>query len=176
MIDFANIEYLKNGTPKQCEAYKLLTQKNVLFDLVAFNPMLVGTIPINIDVDGSDLDILCCWYDKLQFIHALESLFGIEDHFQVQTIVVREIETVVANFRIEDFELEIFGQPVPVREQHGFRHMLIEYEILQSKGEVFRKEIVELKKEGYKTEPAFALLLGIEGDPYIGLLEYKAES
>lgn len=51
--------------------------------------------------------------------------------------------------------------------------MVIEHEILKSRDEEFRLEIIKLKQNGYKTEPAFAHLLGLKGDPYIALLEYK---
>jgi hypothetical protein len=48
--------------------------------------------------------------------------------------------------------------------------MLVEHRILKEKGEVFRQQIIELKKQGYKTEPAFGKLLEIEGDAYEYLL------
>lgn len=51
--------------------------------------------------------------------------------------------------------------------------MLIEYKILEQQGEEFRKEILELKERGYKTEPAFALLLGLQGNPYEALLQLE---
>jgi hypothetical protein len=40
--------------------------------------------------------------------------------------------------------------------------MIIEYEILQTKGENFRLEIIKLKQQGYKTEPVFGMLLGLK--------------
>ncbi len=52
--------------------------------------------------------------------------------------------------------------------------MLIEYKLLLEKGEEFRKEIISLKKQGYKTEPAFAKLLGVEGNAYEGLLKLES--
>ena len=79
----------------------------------------------------------------------------------------------MANFTLEDFEIEIFGQNRPSREQEAFRHLLIEDEILESKDETFRAEIIKLKKQGFKTEPAFAKLLKLKGDPYLALLAYK---
>jgi len=51
--------------------------------------------------------------------------------------------------------------------------MIIEYEILKTKGENFRLEIIKLKQNGYKTEPAFAFLLGLNGDSYSELLKYQ---
>jgi hypothetical protein len=35
-----------------------------LFDiLLAYDPVLAGTIPLDVDVPGSDLDIICCCAD-----------------------------------------------------------------------------------------------------------------
>ena len=50
--------------------------------------------------------------------------------------------------------------------------MVIEDYLLRERGEEFRKEIIKLKQSGYKTEPAFCHLLGIDGDPYEGLISY----
>lgn len=50
-------------------------------------------------------------------------------------------------------------------------HMLIENEILIEKGIKFRKIIIDLKSNGIKTEPAFANLLGLTGNPYLELLK-----
>ncbi len=57
----------------------------------------------------------------------------------------------------------------------AYRHMIIEYRILLEKGEAFRQSIVELKRQGMQTEPAFALLLGLKGDPYTELLNVYKE-
>lgn len=51
--------------------------------------------------------------------------------------------------------------------------MLIEHQILLEKGESFRQEIISLKKQGIKTEPAFAQLLGLSGDPYEAILRLE---
>ena len=50
--------------------------------------------------------------------------------------------------------------------------MIIEHHILQQEGEDFKRKVVALKESGMKTEPAFAQLLGLDGDPYLALLEY----
>ena len=46
--------------------------------------------------------------------------------------------------------------------------------ILEKEGEEFRKQIINLKEKGWKTEPAFAKLLGLKEDPYLELLNYSA--
>jgi len=173
MKDFSNIGYLKIGNQKQIQALKVLTEKKILMNLAEFYPVLVGTIPINIDIETSDLDIICYWIDKMVFTEKIQSNFNNEDKFIIRDTFINNQETVIASFETAGFKIEIFGQNIPVREQNGYRHMITEYEILQSKGENFRREIIKLKQQGYKTEPAFGLLLGLKGDPYSALLDYK---
>jgi len=173
MTDFTSIEYLKNGNQKQQQAFEILTQNKVLSKLAEFDPILVGTIPINIDIENSDLDIICHWKNKTDFREKLNSVFGKENEFSIREAIINDKESIIANFKINDFEIEVFGQNIPTKDQNGYKHMLIEYEILQSKGENFRLEIIKLKQNGYKTEPAFAFLLGLKGDPYVELLNYK---
>ncbi|MCC9063393.1 DUF4269 domain-containing protein [Flavobacterium piscisymbiosum] len=173
MIDFCTIEYLKKGNQKQIRAFEILTQNKILSNLAEFEPILVGTIPIDIDIENSDLDIICYWKNKTDFTAKLNLLFGKQTKFNIRETVIDNKESVIANFRIDDFEIEVFGQNIPTKNQNGYKHMIIEYQILQSKGENFRLEIIRLKQNGYKTEPAFAFLLGLKGDPYIELLDYK---
>ncbi|SNS00969.1 DUF4269 domain-containing protein [Flavobacterium sp. ov086] len=159
MIDFNNINYLKTGNPKQIQAFEVLTQNKILLNLAEFNPVLVGTIPINIDIENSDLDIICYWKNKADLIEKINAFFGSKNEFQIRETLINNQETVIANFKINDFEIEIFGQNIPTKNQNGYKHMLIEYEILKVKDENFRLEIIKLKQNGYKTEPAFAYLL-----------------
>lgn len=173
MTDFTTIEYLKNGNQKQQQAFEILTQNKVLSKLAEFDPILVGTIPINIHIENSDLDIICHWKNKTDFTEKLNSVFSKENEFTIREAIINDKESIIANFKINDFEIEIFGQNIPTKTQNGYKHMIIEHEILQSKGENFRLEIIKLKQNGYKTEPAFAFLLGLKGDPYTELLEYK---
>ncbi len=51
--------------------------------------------------------------------------------------------------------------------------MIIEHKILSSKGDEFRAEIIRLKQDGLKTEPAFAKMLGLQGNPYEELLKFE---
>lgn len=173
MINFKDISYLKTGNLKQQAAFHVLTQYKVLENLVEFDPILVGTIPINIDIENSDLDIICYWENKSDFIERIQYLFEKENRFSIREIVIDNQESIVANFFIEAFEIEIFGQNIPTELQNGYRHMLIEDQILRSRDENFRLEIIKLKESGVKTEPAFGLLLGLKGNVYQELLDYK---
>lgn len=173
MTDFTSISYLQNGNEKQKMAFEVLSKFRVMENLSAFDPILVGTIPINIDIDNSDLDIVCYWKNKLAFIEKVKELFENESHFTLRETVIDNHESVVANFYLGAFEIEIFGQNIPTQQQNGYKHMVIEEQILHSKGENFRLEIIKLKQNGYKTEPAFGVLLDLKGDVYKELLDFK---
>ena len=43
--------------------------------------------------------------------------------------------------------------------------------LLQRHGAAFRQKIFQLKQSGFKTEPAFAQALNLDGDPYLALLD-----
>ncbi|MBD2755801.1 DUF4269 domain-containing protein [Spirosoma validum] len=171
--NFETIAYLSDGNPRQQKAYRLLTENHILEKLEPFAPLLVGTIPINIDIDTSDLDIICYWTDRQQFYTAVAENFKQEKGFSIRESSTPDYDVVVATFRIDDFELEIFGQNIPTRQQMGYRHMLIEHKLLTERGEAFRQEIIALKRQGYKTEPAFGKLLGLGTDPYAELLAFE---
>jgi len=170
---FDTLDYLKKGNELQQKSYNLLTKHRILELLSDFDPILVGTIPIDIAIESSDLDIGCYWKDKYGFITTVHKAFSGYQDFSCQELDNGAMEAIVANFSIDGIAIEIFGQNIPTREQNGYRHMLIEHRILQERGVAFREAVIALKKSGIKTEPAFAQLLQIEGDPYLGLLEYK---
>ena len=173
MINFKDISYLKNGNSKQQAAFQVLTKHKVLEKLVEFDPILVGTIPINIAIENSDLDIVCYWKDKSYFMEKSIYLFEKENRFSISEIVIDNQKSIVVNFFIDGFEIEIFGQNTPTELQNGYRHMVIEHQILRSRDENFRLDIIKLKESGIKTEPAFGLLLGLNGNVYQELLDFK---
>ena len=169
-IDFEDISYLLKGNSKQKAAYQALTENLVFEQLLEFDPILVGTIPIDIDIEASDLDIACCFSDHDRFIRGISYCFENYDDFEIRDGA--DSESIIVRFKADNFEIEIFAQKVPTKEQDGYRHMMIEYQLLCQRGDEFRSEIIELKKEGLKTEHAFAKLLGLQGDPYEELLKY----
>lgn len=172
MINFLDISYLRLGNKRQKKAYQVLTDNRVLEKLTPYQPILVGTIPINIDIENSDLDIICEVSDKNEFIDKLNALFGAEKDFTIHESP--KFDAIKANFIIDGFEIEIFGQNTPTTQQNAYQHMLIEHKVLLAKGEKFRQDIIDLKKQGYKTEPAFAKLLKLEGDAYQELLKLQS--
>lgn len=173
MIDFSEIDYLKIGTDQQQQLYQLLVRNQIITHLKEFSPFVIGTFPLDIAVETSDVDIACC-FDEVETFQTLIRLhFNKHKDFRDAILVVREVETYTANFLVADWPIEIFAQKIPVKHQDGYRHMIIEHQILEDKGATFKSQIRALKREGVKTEPAFAALLGILGDPYKELLSYQ---
>ncbi|MDM1045302.1 DUF4269 domain-containing protein [Myroides sp. 1354] len=171
-IDFNTIAYLQQGSKVQQQVYHTLTSHRILELLAAFNPVVVGTFPLDIAIETSDIDIACQLEDVEVFQSIVQNHFGSCTGFSDLVFEMRKQQTYVANFVLDDFPIELFAQAIPVSAQYGYRHMLIEDEILREQGPIFKAQIIALKREGIKTEPAFAKLLGLKGDPYENLLLY----
>ena len=173
MNRFLTINYLKTGSNRQQQAYKELIELEIMERLEIYKPLLAGTIPIGIDIPSSDLDIICCCTNHSVFSTELIKLFGKQKNFKITTKLVFEIQTTFATFDGQEFPVEIFCQQKESVQQNAFRHMLVEHQILEQKGEDFKAKIIDLKKSGVKTEPAFSQLLGLKGDSYTELLKYN---
>ncbi|MEL6560820.1 MAG: DUF4269 domain-containing protein [Bacteroidota bacterium] len=169
-MDFKNLSYLADGSKIQQKAFQVLKSSEIMELLAEFDPIVVGTIPLDIAIEGSDLDIICQWKDSDDFKNALRYNFASYPMFRVFEKEISSISSIIAQFQIDDLKIEIFGQDLPTMQQYGYRHMLIEYQILKARGATFKSQVIALKQSGSKTEPAFCQLLGIEGDSYENLL------
>jgi len=170
-INFRNIDYLYQGTEKQKQAAVVMEDLGVFAHLAPYDPILVGTVPIGIDIPGSDLDIACHVTNFAAFEQTIRRNFGHLPDLSVVSRNVKGVDRIVVRFRHRGWMFEIFGQPVPTEKQNGYRHMVVEYRLLQLIGKAGRERIIAMKQAGIKTEPAFAKLLGIPGDPYAALLD-----
>jgi hypothetical protein len=172
-MDFTDFHYLKQGNTTQQEVYYVLEKYESMQQLSVYTPIVAGTIPISIDVPGSDIDILCEYSNTDSCVQHIENLFSKHFDFSIECREVNGTKSVIANFSVDGFDIEIFGQNLPVTQQAGYRHMIVEYHILREKDDMFRQQVIALKQQGVKTEPAFAQLLGLKGDPYQALLDFE---
>lgn len=139
-------------------------------ELAPFEPTLVGTYPLGLRIDTSDLDVICCAPDLATFERALETLPVTPDHVERVPLAP---EAVVATLRWDDVVVELFCQTIPVYAQAGFRHMVVEGRLLALGGARLRDRVRAEKRAGARTEPAFARVLGLAGDPYAAILELE---
>ncbi|GAB3580634.1 DUF4269 domain-containing protein [Hymenobacter daeguensis] len=178
MKNWTDLRYLLHGTRRQKRAYGVLHSCGLWPTLAAFGPVLAGTIPLGIDVAGSDLDVLCevSPADEQRFAELLQTHYGRRPGFRLARLAVGGQAAVVSSFRHRGQEIEVFGQAVPTAQQNGFRHLLVEDAVLRAGGEAWRRAVRQLKKQGLKTEPAFARLLRLPGNPYEALLTLEGKS
>ena len=169
--DLDSISHLQHGTPRQRDAFAALDSLCVMDILRAYSPVLAGTIPLDIDIASSDLDILCHVHDFPAFETCITDAFGHLPSFQIKSKTVNGLPSVIAKFTHAGFLVEIFGQARPVERQNGCRHLIVEARLLALGGAAARDAIRELKRAGLKTEPAFARYFNLDGDPYQTLLE-----
>lgn len=151
-----------------------LARSGVLMKLAPFDPHVAGTPPLGIDLPSSDIDILCEAPDLPVFASHLQTAFGAMSAFSLHERP--DLDAVIARFSAHDWLFEIFGQSRPVAQQHGWRHFRVEERLLRIGSARLRKAIMVLRRAGMKTEPAFASLLGLAGDPYAALLGLDNEN
>ncbi len=164
MINFFDLTYLSKGSTIQQAGLRAIIDSGIMNSLKEFTPIVVGTLPLDLFISTSDIDIICTFTD----IEKFESRLNNSSRKDLSGVA-----SVISNFDFNGFAFEIVGQPIPVTKQFAYRHMVIEWDILEKKGDVFKSQIISLKENGVKTEPAFAQLLDLPGDPYLALLDYS---
>lgn len=150
-----------------------VARSNVLERLAAFDPHVAGTPPLGLDLPGSDIDILCHATDLDGFAAELRRAFEDRPSFTLRRW--NDGSAVIAGFTAQGWDFEIFGQTIPVAEQNGWRHFEIERCLLVLGGAPFREAVMRERRAGLKTEPAFAGILRLAGDPYAALLAIEGE-
>ncbi|MEN9845218.1 MAG: hypothetical protein RIS36_365 [Pseudomonadota bacterium] len=168
-----DISYLQDGTERQRSAFANLQASGVLERLRSFDAVLVSTVCLDIDIESSDLDIICEVRDLELFATFLTSAFGSFWGFGVHRSASKE-PAVVAQFFFGEWEYEVFGQRLPVARQNAFRHLIQIDRVLSCGGARWREAIRGLKRSGMKTEPAVAQAVGLSGDPYQAVLSLEA--
>jgi hypothetical protein len=138
--------------------------------LAEFDPHLAGTLPLGVDLPTSDLDILCYAAEPEVFAVALWAAFSGEAEFSLRQWIGVD-RPVIASFIAHGWPFQVFGQKKPVKQQNGWQHFITEIRLLRLGGPTFRAAIMRERSRGLKTEPAFATVLGLEGDPYLAMLD-----
>ena len=170
--DWHDSTYLRRGSAPQRRAYAVLRRHALLGRLRGYDPVLVGTFPLDLTVPGSDLDIICGVADWAAFRRVLTG-FAAFSGYAVRPAATTE-PALVASFEVEGLAVEVFGQALPTASQNGYRHMVVEARLLALGGAALRQRVLALKAGEVKTEPAFAQVLGLAGDPYEALLTLEA--
>ncbi|MEO0438917.1 MAG: DUF4269 domain-containing protein [Pseudomonadota bacterium] len=150
----------------------VLDQLQLLRALHEFTPIVIGTPPLGIETLSSDIDVACYSSDFEVFTRVVVGEFKDRDEFQIRMIDSRGEPALLASFVTYGWELELFCQKIPLAHQWGVRHFYIERRLLSLEPRL-RAIVTDLKRTGVKTEPAFAQVLALKGDPYEALLSLE---
>ena len=171
-MNWRDYSYLPFGTDRQRHAYALLEALALLDTLRPFDPALVSTTCLNLDVQGSDLDVICEVRSPSAFEKIVREAYAEYSRFHVDK---REDDTRVARFDTPAFPVEIFAAPQPVERQYAWRHLGVMKRLLRLAPSL-RPRVRDLKREGFATEAAFAALLDLPGNPYDALLTLEGKT
>lgn len=180
-FDLYSIDYLKSGSPRQLRAYEALREIDIIGKILSWyeedpgpgeTPVLAGSVPLDLALDESDLDIVTCSSDLRAFAAQLREAFGGHEEFQSSRGIVLGVATLITKFKFAGEVFEIFTQAVPVPMQNAVVHMMVEERLLMLGGAGFREKIWAERRKGLKTEPAFGAVLGLE-EPYRELLTFE---
>ncbi|PWE53889.1 DUF4269 domain-containing protein [Metarhizobium album] len=131
---------------------------------------VAGTPPLGLALEGSDIDILCHVRDYDEFAGLIWRGFSNFEGFSIRQWA-KAPHAVVATFHCAGWPFEIFGEKRPLRAQAGWRHYEVERRLLALGGVALHAKVMAARRGGLKTEPAFAAVLGLAGDPYAAVLD-----
>ncbi|EPX78321.1 hypothetical protein Salmuc_03937 [Salipiger mucosus DSM 16094] len=151
----------------------VIEELDVLARLAEFSPVVIGTPPLGLATDDSDIDIACSSPDFDRFFAVAGRAFDRMEAFSMRHVDHLSAPAAVASFRSMGWEVELFCQKVATTHQWGVRHFQVEARLM-ALGPHLKDAIMQLKREGLKTEPAFATVLSLPGDPYVAMLELEA--
>lgn len=161
---------------KNTKVWSAITQSKILDIFSEYKPLIAGTFPLNVEVEGSDVDILMQAKDLEEVRALVLKHFGNCTNFSQSIQKVDELDTLICSFIFNEVPFELFIQDKEPVRQTAYLHFLIEERLLKLGGELFKEKIINERKAGLKTEPAFAKIIGIEGDAYLQLLELQKKS
>ncbi len=155
---------------KKKTVFTALQNLRILSDFQQFQPLIAGTFPLDVSTSASDVDVLMSSQDLHGVQRLLVEKYSHLPHFKIETTEVDFEPTVVSNFVFDGVPFEVFVQSTPSVRQRGYLHFLVEERLLKLGGGAFKSAVTALRADGIKTEPAFAKLLKLQGDPYEALL------
>ncbi len=155
----------------------LVTELNLFEIFKDKNPFIAGSIPLAIDVSGSEIDFLVSYQNGFDFKSKCTELFGGLPGFEMSQGHANGADYSLCRFNHHEIPFQIFSSVGSTYSQNGFLHFQIEEKLLKYGAINWHNDIINLKSSGLKTEPAFAKLINQDAvDPYLYLLELQKKS
>ncbi len=166
-MSLESVSHLESNLP----VYQAIEQSKVLSLFSQFQPLVVGTYPLNLQNNKSDVDILLYAKDFKEVIKTAETHYSQFHQFKILQNLDDKKNHVLISFLFNEIRFELFAQKTPSHQQRAYLHFQIEERCLKLGGKVLRNKIQKLRQENLKTEPAFAQALDLTGNPYTELLK-----
>src|SRR6516164_7141036 len=104
-------------SPRMIQANHAIRSLQIFECLSQYRPTFVGSTPIDIDLDESDLDIICEAHNLDQFEEQNRLLYGSRTNFRSMRAVKYGLPCILISFYSHSFRIGIFGQPKAIEEQ-----------------------------------------------------------
>ena len=147
----------------------VIDELDLLGVLARFEPVVIGTPPLGLAVADSDIDVACYAVDGPEFERVAARHFGHLTGFAIRRFAVFGVPAITASFCYAGWPVELFCQAVRTQEQWGVRHFYVEQRLLRIAPDL-KDAVLARKRRGLKTEPAFAEVLRLPGEPYAAML------
>ena len=132
--------------------------------------MVIGTIPLDLAVDGSDLDIAFHTTDLNAAAVAFRSRWRHHPGFSLRHGQTQGAPSLTVRLSFQGLPVAVLASPLPLHTQHGARHFRIEADLLGLLGPTFHSRVRQLRDGGQETASAFACALSLHGDPHEAIL------
>lgn len=163
---------------KNTSIWKAIQTSQVLQILSDEKPLIVGTFPLGVNLDTSDVDIVIQFDEasRDQILNLCMKHWGDLPEFNVTSGFIDSHETLTINFLLSQIRFEIFAQQKETVQQNAQLHFQAEERILKLGGAELANQIMHLRTQGLKTEPAFTQALKLKGSPYEVVLNLHSKT
>lgn len=134
--------------------------------LTTFEPRVATTLGTGLETPKSDLDVVCRSSSAQAFHAAVSEAY---DGSYALELGPAELPTWVRFRAADGLRIELYADRPETSRQNAVVHARAHRRLLSRYGDRLRRRIRALKLAGLATEPAFALELGLAGDPYEAL-------
>lgn len=149
-----------DGPARAADAFSRLRIRELL---APFDPVNVSSLASGLGLEDSDLDVACDLRTS-GFEEAARSAFGSHEGFELRASGGGRT---LVTFAGAGLRVELVGEPLPVEHQQAYRHAVAHRRAVEAGGPALAAAVRELRRrDGLKTEPALAAVLGLCGDPY----------
>jgi len=154
---------------KKISAKRTIDDIEILHVLRNYQPEVVSTIFADLDIESSDIDIVCCHSNVQEFEAVYSSAFSLMQSYEFW---IRE-DCIIGRFCYGGFVVEVYSSTTPVQLQAGYRHFQMMKRLSKFGGKSFSDQVRALKLSGLKTEAAICRVLSLPGDPYKAVLDLE---